>query len=117
MGLLNRITYFELNALRDLGVQGVLNDLSLDSLYQNDPERPKEVLQSWEAVRELNRRLLQGNSQNSLRRCVQAIGQAERLYDSIPLPLDGKSNSEHLEPLREGIGLFARLAEIEPPTD
>ena len=117
VGLLNRITYFELNALRDLGMQGVLNGLPLDSLYQNDPERPKEVLQSWEAVRELNRRLLQGNSQNSLRRCVQAIGQAERLYDSIPLPLDGKSNSEHLEPLREGIGLFARLAEIEPPTD
>jgi hypothetical protein len=115
--LLNRITYFELNALRDLGMQGVLNGLPLDSLYQNDPERPKEVLQSWEAVRDLNRRLLQGDAQNSLRRCVQAIGQAERLYESIPLPLDGKSNSEHLEPLREGIGLFARLAEIEPPTD
>lgn len=117
VGLLNRITYFELNALRDLGMQGVLNGLPLDSLYQNDPERPKEVLQSWEAVREMNRRLLQGDSQNSLRRCVQAVGQAERLYDSIPLPLDGKSNSEHLEPLREAIGLFARLAEIEPPTD
>jgi|ERR1041385_7583543 hypothetical protein len=117
IGLLNRITYFELNALRDLGVQGVLNDLPLDSLYQNEPERPREVMQSWEAVRELNRRLLQGDSQDSLRRCLLAIGQAERLYDSIPLPLDGKSNSEHLEPLREGIGLFARLAEIEPPTD
>ena len=117
VGLLNRITYFELNALRDLRVQGVLNGLPLDSLYQNEPERPKEVLQSWESVRELNRRLLQGDSQTSLRRCVQAIGQAERLYDSIPLPLDGKSNSEHLEPLREGIDLFARLAEIEPPTD
>ncbi len=117
VGLLNRITYFELNALRDLGMQGVLNGLPLDSLYQNEPERPKEVLQSWESVRELNRRLLQGDSQTSLRRCVQAIGQAEQLYDSIPLPLDGKSNSEHLEPLREGIGLFARLAEIEPPTD
>jgi hypothetical protein len=117
VGLINRITYFELNALSDLGVQGVLNGLPLDSLYQNEPERPKEVLQSWESVRELNRRLLQGDSQNPLRRCIQAIGQAERLYDSIPLPLDGKSNSEHLEPLREGIGLFARLAEIEPPTD
>lgn len=115
--LLNRITYFELNAIRDLGVRGVLNGLPLDSLYENDPERPKEVLQSWEAVRELNNQLVQGDSNNSLRRCLQAIGQAERLYDSIPLPLDGKSNSEHLEPLREGIGLFARLAEIEPPTD
>ena len=117
VGMLNRITYFELNALRDLGMQGILNGLRFDSLYQNEPERPKEVLQSWEAVREMNRRLLQGSLQNSLRRCVQAIGQAERLYDSIPLPLDGKSNREHLEPLREGIGLFARLAEIEPPTD
>lgn len=117
VGLLNRITYFELNAVRDLGVRGVLNGLPLDSLYDNEPPRPKEVLQSWEAVRTLNNRLLQGDSNSSLRRCLQAIGQAERFYDSIPLPLDGKSNSEHLEPLREGIGLFARLAEIEPPTD
>lgn len=120
-GLLNRITYFELNALRDLGVSGVLNGLPLDALYPTDegssPERAKEVLQSWEAVRKLNQQLVQADSNESLRQCVRAINNAEQIYDSIPLPLDGKSNREHLEPLREGIELFARLAEIKPPTD
>ena len=120
-GLLNRITYFELNALRDLGVSGVLNGLPLDALYPTDdgssPERAKEVLQSWEAVRALNRRLVLSDLNESLRQCVRAVNNAEQVYDSIPLPLDGKSNREHLEPLREGIELFARLAEIEPPTN
>lgn len=119
--LLNRITYFELNALRDLNVPGIVNGLPLDALYPADegssPERAKEVLQSWEAVRQLNRQLVLADSNESLRRCVRAVSKAEQIYDAIPFPLDGKSNREHLEPLREGIELFARLAEIEPPTN
>ena len=125
VGLLNRITYFELDALREI-VPGVLNALPLDRLYPitengeargSEPKRAEEVLQSWEAVKVLNQKLVQTDSENSLRQCLQAIGQAKRLYDSIPLPMDSKSNKDHLEPLREGIDLFARLAEIEPPTD
>ena len=120
-GLLNRITYFELNALRDLNVPGIVNGLPLDALYSTDegssPERAKEVLQSWEAVREMNGQLVLADSNESLRRCLRAVNKAEQIYDAIPFPLDGKSNREHLEPLREGIELFARLAEIEPPTN
>jgi hypothetical protein len=120
-GLLNRITYFELNAVRSLHLPGILNGLPLDELYPADdgssPERAKEVLQSWEAVRELNRHLVHSNSNESLRRCAKAVTKAGQIYDTIPLPLDGKSNREHLEPLREGMQLFARLAEINPPTD
>ena len=121
VGLLNRITYFELNAVRSLHLPGILNGLPLDELYPADdgssPERAKEVLQSWEAVRELNRQLVQSDSNESLRRCAKAVTKAGQIYDTIPLPLDGKSNREHLEPLREGMQLFARLAEINPPTD
>ena len=125
VGLLNRITYFELDALRDL-VPGVLNGLQLDRLYPvtesgeprgSEPKRAEEVLQSWEAVRELNRQLVHSNSNESLRRCAKAVTKAGQIYDTIPLPLDGKSNREHLEPLREGLQLFARLAEINPPAD
>jgi len=120
VGLLNRITYFELNALRDL-VPGVLNGLPLDSLYPIDsgsePKRSEEVLQSWEAVRELNRQLVRPDAKESLSRCAKAIRRAKQIYEMIPFPLDSKSNREHLEPLREGIELFAHLAEIEPPTD
>ena len=128
VGLLNRITYFELNAVRNLGISGIVNGLPLDSLYPSSiddpkrdsfspPERAKEVLQSWEAVRELNRQLVSSNSNESLRRCAKAVTKAAQIYDNIPLPLDGKSNREHLEPLREGLQLFVRLAEIDPPTD
>ena len=95
--------------------------MPFDELYPADdgssPERAKEVLQSWEAVRELNRQLVHSNSNESLRRCVKAVTKAGQIYDTIPLPLDGKSNREHLEPLREGMQLFARLAEINPPAD
>lgn len=125
VGLLNRITYFELNALRDL-VPGVLNGLQLDRLYPvmednqprgSEPKRAEEVLQSWEAVQELNRQLVRGNTNESLRRCAEAVIRAGEIYDTIPLPLDGKSNREHLEPLREGMHLFSRLAEIDSPAD
>ncbi len=121
VGLLNRITYFELNAVRSLRLPGILNGLPLDELYPTDdgssPERAKEVLQSWEAVRELNRQLVPSDLNESLRRCAKAVTMASRIYDTIPLPLDGKSNREHLDPLREGMQLFARLAEIQPPAD
>jgi hypothetical protein len=99
----------------------VLNGLPLDSLYPaaggSTPDRAKEVLQSWEAVRELNRRLVVSDPLKSLRHCAGAVSQASQTYDEIPLTLDTKSNGEHLESIREGMQLFARLAEIELPTD
>jgi hypothetical protein len=114
--LLNRITYFELDQLRSLAPE-VVNNLPTDSLYPavtgSAPERNKEVLQSWETVRVLNSRLVNDDQVAALQACLAAIANAQDLYEEIPLPLDTKSNAEHLEPLREGIGLFARLAEIE----
>ena len=104
----------------------MLNGLPLDRLYPvtengeprgSEPKRSEEVLQSWEAVKILNKRLVLGDTANSLRQCLHAVTQAQRLYDSIPLRLDEKSNKDHLEPLREGVEIFKRLAELDTPTD
>ena len=114
--LLNRITYFESDQLRSLAPE-VVNNLPTDTLYLptegSAPKRNEEVLQSWEAVRTLSARFANTDQVAALQACLVAIAEAQELYEQIPLPLDTKSNAEHLEPLREGIELFARLAEIE----
>ncbi len=117
--LLNRITFFELEQLRN-EVTGVLNRLSTDSLYpdgSSQPPRPQEVLQSWEAITRLNAQLVRSDVGASLNACRTALEAAQSLYDRIgmrlPVSLDVKSNDQHIEPLKEGIRLFAALAELD----
>jgi hypothetical protein len=118
-GLLNRIAFYELDQVRDV-VPGVLNHLATDALYpegSSQPPRNQEVIQSWQAIHELNARLTGGTILNALGRCVESLGEATRLYghvrSALPQSLDPKSSDQHLEPLAEGIRLFAALAEIE----
>jgi len=120
-GLLNRITFYELDQLRAV-VPEILNGLSTDGLYpagSSQPQRNQEVLQSWAAIKELNTRLVRGSAVEALNRCRAAVEEARRLFGHItpamPQPLDPKSNDQHLDPLQEGIRLFASLAEIELP--
>lgn len=117
--LLNRITFYELDQLRIL-TPDVLNGLPTDVLYPEDssqPQRSQEVLQSWESIRELNNRVVRSSIKTSLALCQTAVKAARELYARIdfalPQPLDPKSNDQHLDPLEEGIALFANLAEIE----
>lgn len=119
--LLNRIAFYELSQMRDV-LPEVLNDLSTDELYplpSSQPQRNMEVLQSWEAVRALNEQMASGGIRENLEECVGAVENARRLYDHIgavmPQPLDAKSNADHLDPLQEGIRLFAQLAELDLP--
>jgi hypothetical protein len=119
--LLNRITYFELDALRSL-VPEVLNGLPTDALYpegSSQPARSQEVLQSWDAIAQLNRQLVRGNVREALAACTSALERARRTYDHtgmcLPVPLDPKSNDQHIEPLQEGIRLFRSLAELDLP--
>lgn len=113
--LLNRITFYELDALRKI-IPDVINDLSTDKNYEGEPERAVEVLQSWEALSSLLNSLTgSGDSSKSLGNCATALKVAEDLYTSInaiPYRLDTKSDDTHLEPLREGMNLFKRRAEI-----
>jgi hypothetical protein len=119
--LLNRITFFELHQLREM-YPAVLNGIETDNLYPVDkgsePNRPDEVLQTWEAIKSLNEDLVNGDTKNGLRLCRRAIHRANTAYDNVEavVPgLDPKSNRDHLSALFEGLRLFAQLAELEGP--
>ncbi|MCW5547376.1 MAG: hypothetical protein KIT44_00260 [Opitutaceae bacterium] len=121
--LLNRITFDELERLRGV-VPDVLNGLPTDKLYPvedgSEPERNQEVLQSWDAIRELNRRLVaEGDTEASLANCRKGIADAAGLYLEVQgalfSPLDSKSDDSHLAPLSDGLELFAELAELDSP--
>jgi hypothetical protein len=113
--LLNRITFYELDALRGTNPK-ILNGLPLDSLYDpnngSEPARNKEVLQSWEALKSLNDAMATGNQEQDLASCLSAAKKAANEYDNIQIQLDSKSNGEHLQPMTDGVTAFKKLAEI-----
>lgn len=119
LALLNRIAFYEFDQLRKL-VPGVLNKLPTDSLYDvttgSEPQRNMEVIQSWEVVKTLNDSLVAGGQSKSLKNCKAAIAKAMTVYEEVQaasIRLDAKSNSEHLQPLADGLQLFNKLAELE----
>lgn len=61
LALLNRITFFEFDQLCK-SFPAVMNNLTADALYDanigSEPPRNMEVVQSWEAVKALNARLV-----------------------------------------------------------
>ncbi len=97
-------------------IPSILNELSTDALYDPkvgfEPQRNVVVLQSWEAVRALNSRLIENEQPNSLAASRQLLAEAQAHYEEIPFALDSKSNAEHLVPLLEGFDLFEKLAEL-----
>lgn len=112
--LLNRITFYELEALRRI-VPAVVNGLPMDKEYNGEPERPVEVFQSWEALSNLMDVLAgSGDLVKNLGKCTDAIKVAAELYTLIQSQyrLDAKSDDNHIEPLQEGISLFKKRAEI-----
>lgn len=115
--LLNRITFIELNGLR-LFLPDVLNNLphDVDFTEAEEPQRNREVFQSWEALKSLAARLTAGDLVANLKNCDAAIAQARDAYARISaarFPLDSKSGNDHLEDLSEGIKLFRELAELK----
>lgn len=121
--LANRITFDELERVRD-SVPKVLNGLNSDELYPEDsgsePERNVEVIQSWDAIRELNRLLVvDGEIKQSLQNCHAHLQAADALYievqDALFTPLDSRSDSAHIEEIRDGLEKFAVLAELSSP--
>jgi hypothetical protein len=117
LALLNRITFFEFDQLRTM-FPAVVNKLAGDALYDpavgSEPQRNLEVIQSWEAVKALNTRLVGPDQAKALRQCSEAIKLAGMNYDAVQrlIRLDQKSNPEHIQPLSDGLGLFAKLAEL-----
>jgi hypothetical protein len=123
--LLNRITFYELDQIirlrtRDPAIPNILNGMETDAMYPSDqgyePDRAIEVTQTWETLKNLCDDICQNNMLNALQIGQRAINNAIAAYDVIRsrnIPLDSKSNGDHLEAIQEGLRLFVRLAEIE----
>ncbi|MBI5384465.1 MAG: hypothetical protein HZA90_07225 [Verrucomicrobia bacterium] len=114
--LLNRLTFIELNALRNM-LPNLLNSLPHDADYPPDEEPPRnrEVLQSWETLVQLGQRFAGEDVAANLQHCEGSLNAAEELYAQIAAtgyPLDAKSNSDHIAALREGIELFKEIPEL-----
>lgn len=112
--LLNRITFSEKDALSAI-VPEILNRLQHDADYDPEPARADEVLQSWEALHSLNEDLIDKDMVTSLENCRQAVLLAEQAYSGIAasgIPLDSKSNDNHVLPLLEAIDQFKQRAEL-----
>jgi hypothetical protein len=117
MALLNRITYYELDQLRNI-IPEIVNHIPSDKYYSeengSEPEdRTIETLQSWDAIKGLNSKIAAKNTEQSLINSLNLINNANKLYDQITIQLDRKSSREHLDALRDGIFTFAERAEIK----
>jgi hypothetical protein len=115
--LVNRITFYELQAWKTL-MDDILNELETDDDYsgeEGEPERAKEVLQSWDALKSLSNEFDGTNVKRSLEKIEEYIRLARNRYDQLNgfgVRPDIKSNGDHLERLLEGINLFKQIAEI-----
>ncbi len=121
--LWNRITFAELDSTRALAPE-VLNGLPTDKLYDpslgSEPQRNKEVLQSWDALRAMIGVVSAGSdTAQKLGKCLEIIRNAQRLYEKLQVSIsfEPKSNPDHLPALDEGIGTFEKLAELGVPTE
>lgn len=118
--LLKSIRYTELDALRE-EIPDVLNGLPTDAMYDEaDGSKPdpfsNEALQNWDAIGELNRRLVQdGDLTGSLDACRSALNDAEQQYvsaNAAGVALRDRSNQQHIDAIRDGLASFERQAEI-----
>jgi hypothetical protein len=112
--LLNRITFSEKDAISRF-VPGVINNLPHDAAYNPEPERQKEVLQSWEALKSLNKELVAEDITESVKKCIQSVNFAGQIYNEIAsygIVLDRKSQNEHILPLSDGLRQFKERAEL-----
>lgn len=113
--ILNRIKFSEREAIAAL-MPEINNDLPHDSDYESgEPERRIEVLQTWEAIRDLNTQLIGSDVEESLMRLESAIERADATYvrlSGFGVPLDIEKNREYITALQEGVKTFKKLAEI-----
>ena len=116
--LINRITFTEFDQLRR-NVQGIVNSLTTDAEYPEDrgsePYRNKEVLQTWDALKNICAKINPGDTKKALAELDQAINVAAISYAKIQalgIQLEPKSGSDHLDAMSDSIKLFSSLAEL-----
>lgn len=114
--LLNSLRYDELDRTR-ANYPELLNGLPTDSYYiAEDGSQPnsqdEEILQTWNTLRQY---WVTRSPEPS--DCMEWIASAESLYSRLKsspgIILPGRSNSYHLESLKDGVCLYAELAEIQ----
>jgi hypothetical protein len=114
--LLNSIKFDELQLLRGRFPE-ILNGLETDQYY--DPEKGslpdtqlQEILQTWESISGFATDALPIRLSNCRGWIEAASQQYEQINIAPGMRLTGRSNGDHLDSLRDGIKLFAELAEI-----
>ncbi len=115
--LLNSIKFDELGLLRGRFPE-ILNGLETDQFYELEKgslpdSQVYEILQTWESISSFS----SNGSSPELSDCRQWIETASQQYEQINfspgMRLMGRSNGDHLYSLKEGLKLFAELAEID----
>ena len=115
--LLNSIKFDELGLLRGRFPE-ILNGLETDQFYELEKgslpdSQVHEILQTWESISSFS----SDGSSPELSECRQWIETASLQYEQINfspgMRLMGRSNGDHLYSLKEGLKLFAELAEID----
>jgi hypothetical protein len=113
--ILNRITFSEREAIAAL-VPEINNGLPHDKDYEGkEPQRNIEVLQTWEAIADLNKRLVTADTNENLSRLERSANLAEAAYEKISMlgiQLNVEAKREYITVLSEGIRTFKRNAEI-----
>jgi hypothetical protein len=116
--ILNRITFAERAAYAPL-LSDITNGLPHDKDYEGSaPERRIEVLQTWEAIANLNSQMIAADMNDSLSRLESAVQRADAAYgrlSALGFSSDVEANREYISALLEGIKTFKRNAEISKP--
>lgn len=111
--LLNRITWAEKRAFEAFAPE-IVNGLSHDADYEPEPHRSLEVLQSWEALKDLIDNIVRSDIKDGLACLEDAVDRAGRTYMKLKsrVPLDPKSNEDHVDAIGQGIKEFRVRAEL-----
>ncbi|MEY4244296.1 MAG: hypothetical protein RLZZ245_1881, partial [Verrucomicrobiota bacterium] len=115
--LLNSIKFDELQMLRGRFPE-ILNGLDTDRFYApKEGSLPdsqlQEILQTWESISSFSTDGLSPKLSDCRRWIETANQQYEQINFSPGMRLTGRSNGDHLDSLRDGLKLFAELAEID----
>ena len=116
--LLNSIKFDELQMLRGRFPE-ILNGLGTDKFYDPDEKgslpdsQLEEILQTWESISSFASDGLSPKLSDCRRWIETASQQYEQINFSPGMRLTGRSNGDHLDSLKDGLKLFAELAEID----
>jgi hypothetical protein len=116
IALWNRIRFDEMEAFEEF-LPEVKNGLDCDSFFTPEPDnRDEEMLQSWEALKEMNKIMCSEGIEENLNQVEIRINEAIKNYRILKansLSIDQSSNDEHLSKIGKALRDFMEWAEIQ----